>query len=128
MYTVLIVEDCPMQRSLMRDVLAYFGISSVEVANGLQALRLLETQLPDLIISDLDMPYMVGTELCAVVKSQPQTQHIPVLLCSANYDFIDPHQIIRKKADGFLKKPYGMDELEVMLRHVLPNFQSQVAA
>ena len=78
-YTVLIVEDHKVLRSFMKNLLKK-EYNVIEAENGKKGLKKALDHVPDLIISDVVMPEMVGTELCAKIKENIKTSHIPVIL------------------------------------------------
>ena len=72
-------------------------------------IRSLEGQLPDLIILDVRLPDGNGIEICAQIKADLRTAHIPIILASAHTDFNNPHQT--NKADSFINKPFDIQTL-----------------
>jgi CheY-like chemotaxis protein len=90
---------------------------------SIQALRVLEDIEPDLIISDIDIPYMLGVEFTALLKNNPNTWAIPTILCSIDYDISDPDSTLRTKADAILEKPFSSRRLSLVLEQLLPNWQ-----
>ncbi|HLY32919.1 MAG TPA: response regulator, partial [Jatrophihabitantaceae bacterium] len=85
MATVLIVDDRPVNRDLVRTVLAYHGHETIEAATGTEALKLLRERPPDLVIADVVMPEMDGYELARAIRAEETTREIPVLFYTANY-------------------------------------------
>lgn len=103
---ILIVEDSPLQATMLRKLLQGGGYQVVVTRDGCEAIRSLEEVLPFVIISDVDMPEMDGYELCRVVKSDPRTQHIPVILLTS---LSDPKNVIaglQAGADNYVTKPF----------------------
>lgn len=117
-YTILIVEDNDELRSFIRQSLdKYYHI--LESVNGLQAWELATEQLPDIIISDVNMPVMDGFELCSKLKQEERTSHIPVILLTAMA--ANMHQIggLEAGADIYLTKPFSIQVLELSVKNLL---------
>lgn len=82
---ILIVEDNDLQRKLLEDVMTNEGFIVTSVPSGDEAVKMLGIGNFDLIISDLNMPYMDGYELAKIVKGNEKKRHIPFLLYSAKF-------------------------------------------
>lgn len=80
--TVLVVEDTDLLRRMYTDRLAMDGYRMLSAADGLEALSILRTDTPDLILLDLIMPKMSGLEVLELVKKDPRLKDIPVLILS----------------------------------------------
>ena len=118
--TILIVEDSALQAALLRKLLVNAGYTVVVSRNGQEALGKLESCVPFVIISDVDMPDMNGYELCHQVKNNPETSHIPVILLTG---LGDPRHVIeglQAGADNYVTKPYDgqrlLDRVESLRR------------
>lgn len=85
MATVLVVDDRPLNRDLVRTILGYEGHHVVEADSGEQALDLLALEAPDVMISDVLMPGMDGYELARAVRSTPGGTALPIVFYTANY-------------------------------------------
>lgn len=81
--TALVVDDSMLIRHTVCRFLEQRGFCVTSAANGLEALQMLDEALPDLIVTDLLMPKMTGSELITVVKANPATSRIPVVVLSA---------------------------------------------
>ena len=105
MFHILVVEDDPNARRLMRAVLerAEYTVSAAE--NGKAALECLDTQHVDLILLDVMMPGMDGFETCRRLKADPVTRHIPVVLVTALDGREDKIRGLDAGADDFVTKP-----------------------
>ncbi len=112
---VLIVEDNADMRAYIRRHLEDIA-SVVEAENGrLGVERAVET-VPDLILSDVMMPEMDGLELCATVKKDKRTSHIPVVLLTAKAQVEDRIAGYESGADAYLPKPFNAEELQVRVQ------------
>ncbi|MBF0472367.1 MAG: response regulator, partial [Nitrospirae bacterium] len=110
-YKILIVEDILIEAEMLRHILALAGFDIIIAANGKEALELITSTKPSIIISDILMPIMDGYELCRRIKLDENTAHIPVILLT---QLIEPHDIIKgleSKADSFISKPFEKEFL-----------------
>lgn len=116
--TIMLVEDNEDFRFYLRDNLKnLYSIS--EARTGKEAWDMILHEVPDLIVSDLLMPEMSGLELCAKVKQEKKTSHIPFLLLTASLteDFkIEGFQL---GADAYLTKPFSFEILESRIRYLI---------
>jgi CheY-like chemotaxis protein len=105
--TVLVVDDEAGIREVARKILERAGLRVIEAEDGIQALRLLETIEPDLLLTDIRMPGMDGIALAqGVARRSPA---MPILLMSG---FINNStRTILAKADGFIQKPFSSNAL-----------------
>lgn len=115
---ILIVEDRHDMRAFIKEILdPDFDI--VEAGDGQQGLHLAQDNIPDLIISDVMMPKLEGTELCARLKKDPLTSHIPVILLTAKSSDQDRLAGLETEADVYLTKPFIPKELVLNIRNLL---------
>lgn len=113
--TVLIVEDDPAVTEFMVPVLQGEGFSVRVAHTGGEALRQIEEARPDLILLDVLLPDMSGSELLARLRQQPGPE-IPVILCTARREEAD--RAPEMEAAGVLRKPFSLDELVAAVRRV----------
>ena len=115
MSTILVADDEQPVREFIALVLGDAGHQTVLASNGRQALELLETERPDLVISDVMMPLMSGLELCQRLKGAAETAAIPVILMTS------AGQRVAADAghDGFLAKPFELDVMEALVERFL---------
>lgn len=95
MATLLVVDDRPVNRELVRTVLRYQGHVTVEAGDGAEALALLRRQHPDLVLTDVVMPGMDGYELARAIRSDPAHSKIPILFYTAGYLADDARPLAR---------------------------------
>lgn len=115
---ILVVED----NDDIRDYIASSFDSSVKVLkarNGQEGWELAETNIPDIIISDIMMPVMDGIELCRKVKEDIRTSHIPVILLTAKDSIQDKEEGYDNGADSYLTKPFSAKLLLSRVRNLL---------
>jgi two-component system, OmpR family, KDP operon response regulator KdpE len=113
---VLVVDDEPQIRRALRLALAGHGYQVETVENGDQALVLLASQVPDVVILDLVMP---GTDGFDVLRETRTWSRVPIIVLSAHGQEHDKVRALDLGADDYLTKPFGMEELLARLRAVL---------
>jgi len=113
---VLVVDDEPPIRKLLRMGLAANGYQILEAANGKAALAML-AESPDLIILDLGLPDTQGHELLRTIRARSES--VPIVVLSSRGDEAGKVQALDSGADDYVTKPFGMDELLARLRAAL---------
>ena len=109
--SVLVVDDEQMMSKVVGRGLAAAGCDVTYAANGEEALTRLREALPDLVISDVNMPRMNGFELLTRIRAQPATRALPVILLSARGETEDVVAGMGLGADDYVIKPFAMPEL-----------------
>jgi Response regulator containing a CheY-like receiver domain and an HD-GYP domain len=100
--TILVVDDEPTIRSLLRQEITEAGYQIKEAVNGKEALKSIRKQQPDLVVLDVMMPEMNGFDVAAILKNDPKTQHMPIIVVSI---VDDKQRINRLGIDRYLTKP-----------------------
>ena len=119
--TIVIAEDDDEIRSFLEQELKQkYEVKSC--ANGREALALVLKTKPDLLLSDIMMPEMDGNALCSTIKSNPQTNDIPVVLLTAKTREEDKLEGLETGADAYIEKPFNMD---ILLRTIHNLIQSR---
>jgi two-component system phosphate regulon response regulator PhoB len=113
---VLLVEDEPAQREILRYNLTSEGYDVTLAENGDDALILLDEVMPDLILLDWMLPGVSGIEICRQVKSRKETRAIPVIMLSARSEEVDRVRGLETGADDYVVKPYSVGELMARIR------------
>ncbi len=109
--TILIVEDEPKNVTLLRDLLQVSGYKTIEATDGKQGVELAKSKKPDLILMDVQMPVMDGLEATRILKAEAATSNIPVLALTSYAMTGDEERILEAGCDGYLAKPYNIQEL-----------------
>ncbi len=109
--TILYVEDNPDNRLLVRRVLLSEDYSLLEATDAMDALNVLKTTRPDLILMDINMPDMDGYTLTAKIKSLPGFERIPILAVTANVMRGDKEKTLEAGCDGYIQKPLDIEQL-----------------
>jgi two-component system cell cycle response regulator DivK len=117
MSVVLIVEDNDKNMKLARDVLQAKGYSTLEAVTGEDGVRIAKERRPDLVLMDIQLPGISGIEALKALRSDTQTQKIPVAALTASVTPTDRTQIAQAGFDAFLSKPINLKEfLETVKR------------
>jgi two-component system KDP operon response regulator KdpE len=113
---VLVIDDEPPIRKLLRMGLTSQGYNIIEAGNGKAALDLM-CEAPDLVILDLGLPDIQGHELLRTIRSRNES--VPVVVLSSRGDEAGKVQALDLGADDYVTKPFGMDELLARMRAAL---------
>ena len=112
MATILIVDDEESVRTVLALLFAGDGYEVRVAAHGGQALDIVEKDVPDLVISDVFMPIVGGSELCRRLKGTPATAAVPVILMGT----FGPGAVDLQGADAYITKPFNLVEMEALVR------------
>ena len=107
---VLVVEDHPDARALVRTYLQAMGLEVIDVAEGRSAIRALEKSHPDLVCLDLMLPELSGFEVCEFMRSRPEFRDVPILVMSARAKPMDRAFAEEVGATAYLVKPFKRSE------------------
>lgn len=116
---VLLVEDEPAQREVLKYNLQSEGFDVVAAADGDEAILLVEEETPDIIVLDWMLPGISGIEICRRIKSKSHTRSIPVIMLSARAEEVDRVRGLETGADDYVVKPYSVLELMARVRSQL---------
>lgn len=106
---ILHVEDNLENRILIRRLLMSEDYQVLEAENARQALTLLESTLPDLILMDINMPDIDGYTLTADLKTRPQLKNVPIIAITANVMRGDRERVFQSGCNGYIEKPIDVD-------------------
>ena len=109
--TILYVEDNPDNRLLVRRILLSEDYALLEATDARDALNVLKTAQPDLILMDINMPDMDGYTLTAKIKSLPGFERVPILAVTANVMRGDKEKTLEAGCDGYIQKPLDIEQL-----------------
>jgi signal transduction histidine kinase/ligand-binding sensor domain-containing protein/DNA-binding response OmpR family regulator len=119
-YTVLIAEDNIELMVYFRQMLGD-RYNIMEALDGIRAWELIQKQYPDLVLSDVIMPKLSGYELCARIKQDPASSHIPVILLTAKTSMVEQIEGLSYGADAYICKPFNVDYLLLTIENRLRN-------
>jgi CheY-like chemotaxis protein len=129
MKTVLIAEDNPTNRELLRELLEIRGYSVAEACNGQEALALIEATPPDILLLDIGMPVMDGYAVIRKIRENPRFASLPVVAVTAYAMQGDREKIMRSGFSGYLSKPINAAALgEELDRHLVKGERSRGSA
>lgn len=117
--TVLVVDDNQQNLELLQAYLEDVDCTTISAHDGLEALKIINKNSPDLVLLDVMMPKMSGFEVCKRIKSDPKTCDIPVIMVTALSEFGDIERAIDSGTDDFLSKPVNKLELLTRIKTML---------
>jgi DNA-binding response OmpR family regulator len=127
-YRILIVEDEPGMIELLSVALEDEGFIISIANNGQQGLQKVETENPDLIISDVMMPDMDGYEFCQQLRDNPKTATIPFIFLTAKKDVSDRVRGLNLGADDYISKPFHVVEVVARIKTLMQRVQRSRSA
>jgi CheY-like chemotaxis protein len=119
---ILVVEDDPVNQMILSDFLAANGYETVAASTGPEGIERFESEAPDLLLVDVQLPRKNGFELVREIKGRPSGKNIPILLMSAVYNDRDQSSRtiqLGTLADGYLSKPFDLVQLLTTVRQLL---------
>ncbi len=118
-HLVLVVEDTPDTRELIRLMLEMRGYEVVEAERGDQAVEVAAATHPDAIIMDMSLPVLDGCQATRTIRRQPGLEHVPIIACTAHNRWEWRAKAIVAGCDEFLEKPIDFERLGSLLsRHL----------
>ncbi len=125
--TVLVVDDDDALRSMLVEFMNKSGYRTWEAADGRQAMKLLQNNLPDVILLDAMLPVVHGFDICRRVKNAESTQHIPVIMISAVYRGEEYRDRVRLHygANAYIEKPLKLSNLKQVVESCLAARESK---
>ena len=123
-YSVLVVDDDPMKRQLLRLILERAGFGVAEAADGTEALLALDSSIPDLMTLDVMMPQMDGFTVCERLRQNPKTAELPIIMVSARADSSSIREGLAAGANRYLSQPVMPDKLIKTVNELLPGIES----
>ena len=117
--TVLIVDDNPQNVELLQAFLESLPVRIITAGDGLEALRQVEENNPDLVLLDIMMPQMSGFQVCRRLKTDPKTKDIQILMVTALNELGDIEQASECGTDDFVSKPVNKFELLTRVKSLL---------
>jgi CheY-like chemotaxis protein len=125
MSRILIAEDNPVNRELLRELLEMRGHTVVEACDGEEALRVIEQTQPNLVLLDIGMPVLDGFGVVRKIRENPRFASMPVVAVTAYAMQGDRERILSSQFDGYLSKPVDARALVQELDRVLSQHGEQ---
>lgn len=117
--TVLVVEDQDDNRRIVRDLLTSNNIDVLEAINGIDAVRFAQTQSPDLILMDIQLPGIDGYEATRQIKADPKLKDIPIIVITSYALSGDERKAFEAGCDAYVAKPYSPRKLLAKIQEFL---------
>ena len=118
---ILVADDDPNLRKILCLFLRNSGYDTVEATNGREALTLTHSQRPDALLMDVMMPLVDGFTVCKMVKDDPGTRRIPVLICTARNRKEDLIAAIKAGAEDYIIKPFTKETVLSKVEKAIAN-------
>jgi two-component system chemotaxis response regulator CheY len=118
---ILVVEDDKTTRKILGLYLKAKGFDVVYAENGLDAMEKLGTEPVNLVLTDLNMPYMDGIELTKNLKADPGLKEVPVLMVTTEADDEERRKAMEAGANGYLVKPVSAEMVSEQIKSILSN-------
>ena len=109
--TILVADDDPANRELLAELLEQAGHTVLTAEHGAAVLRIVREQKPDLLVTDVRMPYLNGFSICRALKADTETEFLPIILVTAARGTDDRREGLVSGADDFLSVPVHKQEL-----------------
>jgi CheY-like chemotaxis protein len=115
---ILLADDSVTAQNMGKKILSDAGYEVVTVSNGSAALKKANELLPDVVVLDVYMPGYSGLEVCKLLKENPQTAEIPILLTVGKLEPFKSDEALKAKANAFIVKPFEATELLAVIRKI----------
>jgi CheY-like chemotaxis protein len=126
--TILLADDSPTIRRLVKQTFADGDFDVIEVSNGEAAIKMLEEMRPNVVLADIYMPGQNGYQVCAHIRNQPGLANIPVILLVGAFDAFDEEGAKRAGATANITKPFEPKALIELVTSILQSDTQQAEA
>lgn len=123
---ILAVDDDKFIVMVIRVNLEFEGYEVVEAYDGVQALEMIESEKPDLVVLDIMMPEMNGWDVLSRIRENPETEDLPVIMLTALAQDRDIEEATLRGADVYLTKPFEPEELILTVKRMLAMSDEQL--
>ena len=121
---ILYIEDNIDNMTLVKRVLEIEGFEVIQAGTGKEGVLKAKENLPDIIITDINLPDIDGYEVTDLLKSDKKTAHIPIIAMTANVMKKDREDVFKAGCDGYISKPIDVDELPGQIENFLKGVRS----
>ncbi|HUN65576.1 MAG TPA: response regulator [Bacteroidota bacterium] len=122
--TILFIDDESAWLEAIQLAVTDKSVKIMTAASGEEALQKIHRRKPDLILSDVRMPFMNGFDLFEKIRSNPQYRAVPYVFMSSIDDFDAKHTAKKLGADGYIEKPYDLEGIKRVLLELLLRFKT----
>jgi CheY-like chemotaxis protein len=117
---ILVIEDNPLSAKLVEGVLAAAGYPSVQVKSAERAIRMLDgDEAINLVVCDMELPGMNGLDFIAAIRQRPESETLPVIMCTAHGDVRRVEAALRSGCIGYVLKPLNPRDLIARVRSAI---------
>ncbi len=116
---ILLVEDDSGTIDVMQAELKFLGYEVIVAENGLKAVEIAASELPDLIVMDIRLPKMDGLQATSLIRADPKTKNIPILAATVNALPGDREKCLEAGCHGYIAKPFTHKELGTAIQKLL---------
>jgi DNA-binding response OmpR family regulator len=124
---ILIVEDETTLAETLADNLAEEGYETIRAEDGESGLAMIRAEIPDLVVLDIMLPILDGMSVCRIVRKDPTTSHIPIIMLTARGTEVDKIVGLESGADDYIVKPFGLGEFLARIRAVMRRVPGRAA-
>ncbi len=117
--TILVVEDNALNMELISDILEAHGYRVVQAVTGADALKLVPSEHPDLVLMDIQLPGLDGLTATGILKDNPETRDIPIIALTAHAMRGDEEKAREAGCDDYISKPIDTRQLPLTIRALL---------
>lgn len=114
--TILVVDDDEIMRNALKRILEMDGYSVMLAEDGMELSAILENSRLDLVLLDVNLPWVDGIELCQLLKSSPAYRHVPLVMVSAKTKKEDIETAFDAGCDDYITKPFDVEKLTDVIR------------
>jgi len=118
---ILVVEDTEDNRQIIRDLLSSVGYELIEAADGAEGVAMAQSQRPDLILMDIQLPQMDGYEATRRIRAIPDLARVPIIAVTSYALSGDEAKTREAGCDGYVAKPFSPRQLLAKIREFLPD-------
>lgn len=111
MPSILVIDDDPHMNLILSRIFRRYGFEVQVALDGRSGIKQALAQMPDLILLDIVMPGMDGVEVARRLRQEPRSASIPIVFLTAFSPAVGRHEVKAVGADGFVSKPFAVDEL-----------------
>jgi CheY-like chemotaxis protein len=116
---MLVVDDSPTIRAVLGKMLSQDGYVVQKAVDGESAIDIAKTEQPELIFLDIVLPGINGFAVLRALRHDPLTRHIPIVMISGNQQATEQFYVQRFGADDFIKKPFGLKEVQQSIHQLV---------